>query len=73
MRYMSCIRQLQMAAVVTLGVFALLSYNYKHSEPEGVAVCRRATALTPMPIDFKDFKEQQEQQQQQQQPQQKQK
>jgi hypothetical protein len=55
-----------MAAVATLGVFALLSYNYKHIEPEDVAVCKRVIALTPRPIDFNDFKEQQQQQEQQQ-------
>eukprot|EP00953_Heterococcus_sp_UTEX-ZZ885_P026837 14459-Heterococcus_DN1.PRE.7 len=57
----------QVAVVATLGVFALLSYNYKRTAPEELAVCRRVTALTPWPSDFKEQQKQQQQQQQSQQ------
>jgi hypothetical protein len=54
-----------MTVVATLGVFALLSYNYKPTEPEEVAVRRRVIALTPRPTDMKEEQKQQQSQQQQ--------
>jgi hypothetical protein len=36
-----------MTVVATLGIFALMSYNYKPTEPAEVAARRRVIAVTP--------------------------
>jgi hypothetical protein len=38
---------MQMTVVATQGIFALMSYNYKPTEPAEVAARKRVIAVTP--------------------------